>query len=452
MDPASARAPKVGAMSVNPQIAADRSRLEAVPDPEPEPRDVSEHDGQAWPEPLAATAYTGPAGEIIETLAPLTEASREAMLLQLFSIFGVNAGSGRYCHMGGSAHPPRLWVVLIGETSKARKGTALARVRALFGPLEGAARIAEGLSTGEGLIDQVRDPVERTNKDGEREIVDAGITDKRLAITEGEFARVLKVMSREGNTLSPVLRTAWDSGDLDSLIKNSRIRATGAHVGVIGHITTPELQRYLTETEMANGLGNRFLWIAVRRSGALPFDGELDPGELVRLQGKLAEALAWVSENPGRVEFDDEARELWIHVYGELSEGRPGLAGALLARSETQAVRLALAYSLLARSPAITAAHLRAALAITNFVEATVRYTFGDTLGDPVADEIVRQLRNAGQLGLTRTEISGALRRHVKAAQISRTLAEFEKRGKATCERESSEGGRPTERWTWRLQ
>ena len=88
---------------------------------------------------------------------------------------------------------------------------------------------------------------------------------KRLAVAEGEFANVLKVMAREGNTLSPVLRSAWDYGNLRSMTKNSEARATGAHISIIGHITKDELRRLLTETEQANGFGNRFLWLAVRR-------------------------------------------------------------------------------------------------------------------------------------------------------------------------------------------
>ena len=72
---------------------------------------------------------------------------------------------------------------------------------------------------------------------------------------------MLKVMTREGNTLSPVIRSAWDSGDLRSLTKNSPARATGAHVSIIGHITKDELRRLLTETESANGFANRFLFL-----------------------------------------------------------------------------------------------------------------------------------------------------------------------------------------------
>jgi hypothetical protein len=47
----------------------------------------------------------------------------------------------------------------------------------------------------------------------------------------------MKVLAREGNTLSPVIRNAWDGKTLQTLAKNSPLRATGAHIGIVGHIT-----------------------------------------------------------------------------------------------------------------------------------------------------------------------------------------------------------------------
>jgi hypothetical protein len=83
-------------------------------------------------------------------------------------------------------------------------------------------------------------------------------------------------MGREGNTLSPIIRQAWDGDRLRTLTKNNPTRATGAHVSIIGHITKSELLRHLNETEAANGFANRFLWLMVRRSKELPFGGEWD--------------------------------------------------------------------------------------------------------------------------------------------------------------------------------
>ena len=66
------------------------------------------------------------------------------------------------------------------------------------------ARVAEGLSSGEGLIWQVRDPIaryERTGRGAEKRTelveVDPGVEDKRLWVVESEFASALRVIQRE---------------------------------------------------------------------------------------------------------------------------------------------------------------------------------------------------------------------------------------------------------------
>ena len=106
--------------------------------------------------------------------------------------------------------------------------------------------LASGLSSGEGLIAQVRDAVDRRRRR------DAP-ADKRRLVLEQEFAQVLKVLSREGNTLSPIVRQAWDGDALQTMVRNNPLRASSAHIGVVGHITKDELLRYLTATELANG-------------------------------------------------------------------------------------------------------------------------------------------------------------------------------------------------------
>ena len=92
---------------------------------------------------------------------------------------------------------------------------------------------------------------------------------------ESEFASVLRVAGRDGNTLSAILRDAWDRGRLQTMTKNNAAKATGAHVSLIGHVTADELRRELSSTEAGNGFANRFLWVCARRSKELPEGGDL---------------------------------------------------------------------------------------------------------------------------------------------------------------------------------
>ena len=91
---------------------------------------------------------------------------------------------------------------------------------------------------------------------------------------QGELAQVLRVMQREGNTVSPILRDLWDHGNARSMSKQQPEKTTGSLVTLIGHITVRELRQELTEIEAANGFANRWLWVYARRSKRLPRGGQ----------------------------------------------------------------------------------------------------------------------------------------------------------------------------------
>ena len=124
------------------------------------------------------------------------------------------------------------------------KGTSVAgavRVLAAADPFFATSHTASGLSSGEGLIERVRDAA---GDPGDDKTFVLGVDDKRLAIIESEFAAVLSRARREGNVLGQVLRQAWDGGRLQTMTrKTSALVATDPHIVVIGHITPTELRR-----------------------------------------------------------------------------------------------------------------------------------------------------------------------------------------------------------------
>jgi hypothetical protein len=278
------------------------------------------------------------------------------------------------------------------------------------------------------------------------EVVDDGVADKRLMIIESEFAGALRVMQREGNILSRVLRDAWDRGDLATLTKNSPNRATGAMVSVIGHITAAELRECLDRTEMANGFGNRFLFACARRSKFLPFGGHLSEDDVIAMAQRVIPALAH-ARAVRRVTMSAQAADGWRAIYRELSGDRPGLLGSLTARAEAQVVRLATGYALWGGRAMIGLADLMAAMAIWEFCQKSVQYIFGDALGDQTADTILAALRGAGADGLTRSDISALFSRNMPANQIARALGELDRRNLAARSQGHSTTGRPPEIW-----
>ena len=405
---------------------------------------------------MAEEAYIGLPGEIVQMIEPHTESDPNALLLNLHTFFGNVIGREPHYRVEGTDHYGNLYVLQVGDTAKSRKGTGVDRIRQLFhyvDPQWSSHRVHTGLSSGEGVIWEVRDPITRLVKDGKgagaemvEETTDAGIADKRLMIIESEFAGTLRVMQRDGNILSRVLRDAWDRGALATLTKNSPTRATGAHISIIGHITATELRRFLDRTEMANGFANRFLFACVRRSKFLPFGGDLDDATVIAMATRVQTAVQ-NAHRIKRVSFARPAAKGWEAAYETLSSDRPGLLGALTARAEAQVVRLALLYALWDGSSDITFAHLKAAMAVWEYCQASVEYVFGDMLGDVVADGLLSALRQAPD-GLTRTAISGILSRNVPANQIARALEELDRRGLASVRNIGAPGpGRPAETW-----
>jgi hypothetical protein len=403
---------------------------------------------QPGPEPwpvLAEEARYGLPGEIVRAIDPFTEADPVAVLITLLAMFGNCISASAYFRVEHTKHFVRLFVALVGKTSKSRKGQSLSTLRYMFETIDSDWSkdlvVFGGLSSGEGLIYHTRD-ARYSEKDGEK--IDAGVSDKRLLLIEEELVSALKVASREGNTLSAILRQAWDRGDLRPLTKNSPIRATGAHISIVSHITRDELLRHLTETDQTNGFADRFLWLLVQRSKFISRPCPVPEEILTSLIDRLRKAVDFARKTT-EIDRNAEAEELWGQMYPELSGGKPGLFGAIIARAEAQTMRLACLYALLDCSSEVRIEHLRAALSLWDYAEESARLIFGDSLGDPVADAILDALKRNTE-GLTRTDISYHFDRHRKAGEIDRALGVLLAAGKARREEEQTKG-RPVERW-----
>lgn len=389
-----------------------------------------------WPK-MDPAAYEGLAGEAVETIAPHTEADPVALLLTFLGLFGNVVGPKPHIMAGGSGHPARLNVLLVGNTAKARKGTSLATVLPLFDradPVWAGDRIRSGFGSGESLVEAVAD--------ADPEDPDARTRDRRLVVVEGEFARILATAARDGSVLSPIIRDAWDGRPLEAARRGHRIKATGAHVSVLAHCTCEELTRKLSATEIGNGFANRFLIAIVRRASLLPDGGEVPPEAMKRLVERTT-SVATVARSLDRVNFADPSRTVWQDLYKRLAEDDPpGIIGALTARAEANTLRLAVAYALLAGTGEIAPQHVRAAEAVWRYCSDSVRYVWsGEHTGIAEADRLLEALRKAGDQGLTGSEQHRALGGHVAAEDLALARAELERRGLAETERETT-GGR----------
>jgi hypothetical protein len=414
-----------------PAVKTDKPQVpDALPNPDPVPDN--------WPRPMTDEAKFGIAGEFLQAVEPCSEADPQALITQFHAGFGSLVGSGPHFDVESTRHGTQLFVGTVGDTAKARKGTAWDRDMDVLRRVDwewAAGRVESGLSSGEGVVNAVRDGSPPD---------DPGVQDKRILFFEGDFCRLLRAMDRPGNTLSPILRKCWDGGDLRVLTKTSPLKATGAHVSIVAQTTRYELRESLGKAEMLGGLGNRFLWICARRSKLLPFGGDTSGAAFLDISERLKSAAA-SARQMGRMRLSTKARKLWGDEYPRLSAALPGLLGAMTSRAEPQVLRLAAISALMNGSDEVRTAHLRAGLAIWSYSLASARFLFGDKQENRLDSRLLQILREA-RGGLTRTRISAALNHHAGADAITSALESLKEKGLAKSKKKTTEG-RSAELW-----
>lgn len=397
---------------------------------------------------LSEAAFYGPLGEISKLIIPHTEADPAAILLQL--IVGVGNAVGRNPHfkIEATKHHTNLFLILNGQSSKARKGTSWDNILNLLLKADFcyAPQIVSGLSSGEGLVSHLRDNRTRGDDDDE----ETPPIDKRLLVVESEFTRVLKVMGREGNTLSTIIRDAWDRGNFQVLTKRDPLKATNAHVSIIGHTTNEDLHRTLSACDVYNGFANRFLWAAAKRSRLLPHGGNLDPEKIAAHASSLSNLIG-CAKAVGEMKRDDDAYAQWGEIYPKLSSEHPGKLGAVTNRAEGQVLRLSMIYALADGSSVIGLAHQNAALAVWAYCFNSACLIFKDLSDDDYAtrnraERILAVLKRCPK-GLTRNQVlHDIFFGNLKADLLDQALKILERDKLARSIIEST-GGRSAERW-----
>jgi hypothetical protein len=247
---------------------------------------VVSHKPPERPDTLAEACH-GIVGDIVRAIEPETEADPWGVLVSLLAHCGNAIGRGVWTQVGTARHHANDFVVLVGTTASG-KGQAEDVCEYVMRQADDEfdERTGGGLSSGEGLIERVRD--DDDDDDGSFSMA----TEKRFIAVETEFNRTLTASRRDGSTLSHILRDAWDGKPLSVLTRTGSTRkapakplkASCAHVSVIAHITPTELAHATAKAsgvnEIGNGFANRFLWCRVERSRLLPHGGDasvIDP-------------------------------------------------------------------------------------------------------------------------------------------------------------------------------
>lgn len=429
--------------------------------------DDSPSDG---PNPLAPPvmpqhAYPALVRDVVSAATYSSEAHPVAVAANVLALFCCAIGRTAFQRIGDAHIHARLFMLIIGRSGKARKGTAekLARklfklvdalLRKLYGSDDRLRTHAGGLSSGEGVGWAIRDPREPDEKTGKGG--DPGVKDKRLLVIESEFANVLAQTKREGNILSATIRNLWDGQDIEPLTKTSQVKATNPHAVVIGHITRHEVCELTTENDASNGLMNRFVMLHVYRPKLVPLP-EPTPGEVLdALAERLADAIDFATggdphgNNTREVVMSPAAKAVWCELYPQITRDRDGLAGSLMARSEVYARMLAMVFALIDKRDVIESNDLLAALAWVEYWRESIDFIWRDGKEQADLDDFTKDVlaQVNGRPGVKLSDLQDHWKRkripEVKAAletllNLAPPLIEMK--------RDSTGGGRPAHRY-----
>jgi hypothetical protein len=374
-----------------------------------------------WPAPAGEAAFHGLAGEMVSVLSEHSEADPVGLLCHGLVFFGSAAGSLPHTRAISDRHGLNIFVVTVGDTAKARKGVSFNQAKHVFqmaDPHWADNCISTGLSSGEGLIHAI------STTPGIAGYVGA----PRLLVFEPEFGSVLRMILRQGNTLSPVLRQAWDSTTLAVMTRKEPLKVDASHVSLIGHITRIELKELMSNRDIYGGLANRILWPCVRRHGIHADLGGTPDGLLKPIAKNITLAIEHAKE-AGTLTLGTDAKEKWREIYTALSASEDGRFEAIVSRPEPQVLRLACIYSLLDRAKKIEIQHLDAAEALWQYCHASAATIFSTKNSSSLEDQL-RNLIDTSQQGLRRTEISAAFNNHKSQEAISQALSKLEESGK----------------------
>ena len=342
--------------------------------------------GEFPPVPMPL-AYGGLLGECALELAHGTDASLVGLLGSLIAFTGALIPGMAYQHRMQTSSP---YVALVGESSVGRKGTAMWRVHDAMSealePIYVNRVVLDGLNSGEGLIStlqhkQTTYPYEPT----------AGL------VFEEEYASLLASRGREGSTLDPKMRAAFDGGPL------SNRKAAGTQtvsppywLPALIAITPTELRKRLEPDALQSGSANRWLYLPVVRRV------DVVVSEPPRFSGEHREALQlarrWaLADRPSLSVAKAVTRTL--SEYADFLPGvSSGTARDLTRRMAVIAFRVALVHALAERSPVVTLEHLDRALALTEYARSGIDWVFGGTVGNRDADILLRNLQKSGSL------------------------------------------------------
>ena len=350
---------------------------------------LGEQSGPGWEDDW----MYGIAGEIVRKAGKHCEAHPAGMYLDLLVSLGNIMGRSAYFNVGATRHHTNEFMIRVGNTSTARKGTGRDAINEPLKIIDGnwyTTRVMSGFGSGEAIVGLIADSMQQSVRDpksssGFKNIVKPGVDDKRLFIREGEAASIFQLAGKKESRADIILRDGWDGLPLKNIVKgktdgiNNSAMCQEPHLSISGDTTRDELKRRMPDGADQNGFGNRFLYAFVYRTKMCPNGGpQLDwTNEVVQLH----QIIQW-ARGVCYVPLTKAASKVWHRMYVEIEkelEELPSLTQAMCARGVAHVRRLALIFALLDKQDVADTQHLQAAKKLWDYCSNSARFIFEGT-------------------------------------------------------------------------
>ncbi len=344
---------------------------------------------------LPAIAWRGLFKDYRDMVASTTEAADAFHYATFLQVFGCTIGRRLSVYHATKLYP-NFYNCLVGRSGLTRKDTTWARGRAVLDRLHADSendpsppfKIVRGIRSYEGLLDELA---------GERKV--------RL-IQLGELLSLLAKAKQDslGNII-PALNELYDSPDLlNPPVHQKDVKpATEPFLSIMAGTTQDWLQKALTERDIYGGFANRWLYFYGLPKDPMPNPPKVDPDKRNKLVQELNQIRDWADDVPnGELTISSEASKLFEHYYGEYYRRcqQPGLIPTLIVRIQDFIMKIALLYAADTMSEAISVDHLEAAIAVGNYLEASVAEvfaSFGESRGKQVERRVIDYLKGTGR-------------------------------------------------------
>lgn len=394
--------------------------------------------GMEFPGTPSIAAFGGVLGACVEDLAEGTDASMVGLLGSLLTFCGAMIPGQAYFHRIQTTSP---FVALVGESSVGRKGTAMMRAADAMADAVEQVHVnrvmLDGLASGEGLVTALH--YKQTNFPNELTV---GL------VFEEEYATLLAARSREGSTLDPKMRAAFDGGVLSNRRSGEVKTVTPPYwLPALIAITPDELRQRLEAGAMQSGSANRWLYLPVTRREIVPTNAAPRFSDEHRVA--LVNARRMALGAPRLLDVDPAVVRTLAEYTDFMSSTSHGLARDLTRRLGVIAFRVALVHAVVERADRVTLEYLDRALALTEYARRGIPWVFGHVTGNKDSDLLLRHLIARGRLTkrvITREIIRDPLRQQQAIDDLQRwhyatVSTVHETRGRPRSELVSSIGG-----------